>query len=134
MLIMKIYFKISVLILALALLACQSETDNADELKLIVTEFNKKCPQTIDSETRIDGLEFKEPNTITYKYTLLHLNVQVLDTHQFYLVMWPGLLSTIKVSPEMKKFRDNTTTIEYLYKDKNNLPVYLFKITPKDYK
>jgi len=131
---MKLYIKIFCLLTCLSLLACESETQNADELKQIVFEFNKKCPQVIDSETRIDGLEFEDPNTLTYKYTLVNLNVQTLDTHQFYIAMWPGLLSTIKVSAEMKKLRDNDATIVYDYKDKSGKPVYVFKITPKDYK
>lgn len=131
---MKSIFKILCLLTCLSFFACESPTQNADELKQIVFEFNKKCPQVIDSETRIDGLEFKDPNTLTYKYTLVNLNVQTLDTHQFYIAMWPGLLSTIKVSAEMKKLRDNDATIEYDYKDKSGKPVYVFKITPKDYK
>ena len=131
---MKRYFKILTLLLCTLLMACEDPTANTEELKQIVADFNQKCPQTLDSETRIDGLEFKEPNTLTYKYTLLNLNVLTLDTHQFYIAMWPGLLSTIKVSAEMKKLRDNDATIEYDYRDKAGKPVYLFKIAPKDYK
>jgi hypothetical protein len=112
---------------------CGEQTNSAEELSNIVTELNKKCPQVIDSETRLDGLAFKAPNTLVYNYTLLNINVHLLDTHQFYLAMWPGLLSTIKISSEMKKLRDNNATIEYAYQDKLKQPVYVFKITPKDY-
>lgn len=132
---MKLSFKtICLLFFVLAFAQCANETDSTEELQGIVTEFNKKCPQMIDSETRIDALEFKEPNTLTYKYSLINLNAMNVDTHQFYLAMWPGLLSTIKISPEMKKLRDNNATIEYYYQDKSKKFIYLFKILPKDYK
>jgi len=112
---------------------CKSGEQNAKELSTIVDELNKKCPQVIDSETRLDGLEFKQPNTLVYKYTLLNLNVQQLDTHQFYLAMWPGLLSTIKVSKEMQELRNNKAIIQYSYRDKAQQPVYVFTIRPEDY-
>ena len=88
----------------------------------------------IDSETRLDGIRVLKPNTIVYKYTLVNLLAENLDTAKFYTAMWPGLLSTIKISPDMKSLRETNTEFQYDYKDKNNKGVYLFKILPKDYK
>lgn len=88
----------------------------------------------IDSETRLDGIEVKAPNTLVYKYTLINLLAQSVDTVQFYRLLWPGIISTIKLSGEMKKLRDANTTIEYLYQDKNNAPIYTFRIGADAYK
>lgn len=87
----------------------------------------------LDSETRIDKVELKEPNTIVYKYTLVNLLAENMDTLKFYNAMWPGLLSYIRVSDEMKSLRNSGGSIEYCYSDKKNKEVYRFKITPKDY-
>lgn len=131
---MKYLIAIASVFILLLFAQCKSGEQNAKELSAIVDELNKKCPQVIDSETRLDGLELKQPNTLVYKFTLLNLNVQQLDTHQFYLAMWPGLLSTIKVSKEMQELRDNKATIQYAYRDKAQQSVYVFTIHPEDYK
>src|SRR5437879_584974 len=73
------------------------------DLEKSASMINQKCPQMIDSETRIDAVEVKEHTTLVYRYTLVNLSVANVDTHNFYLAMWPGLLSTVKVSREMEK-------------------------------
>ncbi len=111
---------------------CQ-ESNNQADLKKIVEDINKKSPKMIDSETKFDGLEFNEPNKIIYKFTLINLSVQNVDTTKFKLALWPGILSAIKISSEMKKLRNNQTNIDYLYLDKYKRHIYTFKISPKDY-
>jgi hypothetical protein len=113
--------------------ACTDEQLFINDLKKISEDVNKKCPQMIDSETRLDGINVEEPNTLVYNYTLVNAEVSDADTHQFYLSMWPGLISYIKVSKEMQKLRDNQTIIHYMYKNKYNKIFYRFKIYPKDY-
>lgn len=119
-------------------LACNScadrVTENMKELSQIADQINEECPKMLDSETRFDGIDVKEPNTLVYRYTLVNLVTQNIDTSEFYRAMWPGLISNIKVSPEMKKLRENNTSIEYFYGDKSGKPVYTFKIEPEDYK
>lgn len=106
---------------------------NMENLSEVAKAINEKCPQMLDSETRLDGIEVKDPNTLVYRYTLVNLLAANLDTAQFYRAMWPGLISNVKVSPEMKKLRENNTTIEYYYQDKTNKPVYIFRMGPSDY-
>jgi hypothetical protein len=112
---------------------CATESSGGATLEEIAREFNKKCPQMIDSETKIDGIEIKEPNTIVYNYTLVNLFKQKVDTAEFNKALRPGLISVIKLSPEMKKLRDNNTNFEYAYYDKLHTFIYLFKILPTDY-
>lgn len=123
---------IFIFIIIFSLSNCQ-ESNNKDELKQIVYDLNKKCPKMIDSETKFEGIEFTEPNKIIYKFTLINLSVQNVDTTQFKLALWPGILSTVKVSSEMKKLRDNQTNIDYLYLDKYKRHIYTFKIVPENY-
>lgn len=113
--------------------ACDINSDNEVNLAKIANEFNKKCPQMIDSETRIDRIDITEPNTIIYKYTLINLPAKNVDTIEFKKALFPGIISIIKLSPEMKPLRENATNFEYQYSDKSNIPIYTFKIFPKDY-
>lgn len=112
---------------------CATESIGGATLEEIAREFNKKCPQMIDSETKIDGIEIKEPNTIIYNYTLVNIIKQRVDTVEFNKQLRPGLISVIKLSPEMKKLRDINTNFEYAYYDKSHAFIYLFKISPLDY-
>lgn len=114
--------------------SCTSpEVSYIEELRGIANQINLKCPQLIDSETRLDGIEVTDPNTLIYKYTLVHLKVADIDTPVFKKALWPGLLSSVKISADMKKIRDNNTTLHYTYKDSTNQPVCTVIITPKDY-
>ncbi|MEI6020292.1 MAG: hypothetical protein WCR21_04125 [Bacteroidota bacterium] len=120
--------------LLFSLTSCSDEQLFLDDLRQIAKDVNNKCPRMVDSETRLDGIEIKEPNTLVYRYTLVNANLLPSDTHQFYLSMWPGLISFIKLSKEMEKLRENATAIHYEYRDKSNKVFYTFKIEAKDYK
>jgi len=88
----------------------------------------------IDSETRIDAIEIKEPNTILYKYTLVNVNVESVDTILFNAALRPGIINTLKTNPDLKDLRDVKANFEYYYKDKKNKFIYSFIVTEKDYK
>lgn len=107
--------------------------EHQKDLARIAEEINEKCPQMLDSETRIEGIEVKDPNTLIYHYTLIHIEKKNVDTNQFYRMLWPGIISNIKTSIEMKKLRENNTLIEYLYLDKSKDTIYLFRIGPEKY-
>jgi len=124
--------KINISFLLFLFSSCNIFVKNND-LKQIVDDLNKKCPKMIDSETKFEGIEFIEPNKIIYKFTLINLSVLNFDTNQFKLALWPGILSTVKISSEMKKLRDNQTNIDYLYLDKYKRHIYTFKIVPENY-
>lgn len=123
---------ISILLMSFAV-GCTQLSPEA-RMEKDVAGINEKCPTMIDSETRLDGIDIVKPNTIIYKYTLVNLNVQYLDTQGFRSAMWPGILGTIKINPAMQKLRDNNTTIQYSYRDKDGRTAYIFTITPQHYK
>ncbi len=125
--------KIAILLLALNFLSCNILQGEDKSMEDQIAAINKKCPQMLDSETRIDKVELKVPNTIVYRYTLVNLLAENVDTLKFYKMLWPGLLSYIKVSDEMKNLRNSGSSVEYCYSDKKNKEVYRFKIGPKDY-
>ena len=112
------------------LFSCSGRSD----LEILVEEANKDYPARIDSETRIDNIEVHGENTLRYNYTLLNVLAQNVDTFQFRRALWPGILSMIKLSPDMKKLREAGTTIEYHYNDQQNKPICTFTITPAHYK
>lgn len=109
------------------------EEEHRKDLVRIAEEVNEKCPQMLDSETRLEGIEVKDPNILVYHYALINLEKKNVDTTQFFRMLWPGIISNIKTSAEMKKLRENNTWIEYLYVDKAKDTIYIFKIGPEEY-
>lgn len=101
-------------------------------LKEAAVEINKDCPMMIDSLTRLDNTEASE-GTFQYNYTLVKAvnGETALDT------LWknlnPSILKTIKTDPEMKVYRENKATLNYIYKDKNGVLLHKYSVTPAMY-
>lgn len=130
---MNLKHQLTLLVFFILLSCTDKEAEHRKDLVRVAEEVNEKCPQMLDSETRIDGIEVKDPNTLVYHYSLINVEKQNVDTFQFYKMLWPGIISNIKTSVEMKKLRENNTVIEYLYLDKAKDTIYLFRIGPEKY-
>jgi hypothetical protein len=128
------YCKLSLAFIILIFTHCGPATPPERPLQEIAAEYNKKCPQMIDSETRLDGIEIRDNSVIVYKYTLVNLLAENVDTLEFRRALWPGILSIIKTNPAMQQLRERQTRFEYYYQDKQNHFIYSFKISPTDYK
>jgi hypothetical protein len=127
-------------LLAIAALACVfifcqcTNPESIDKKALkVVTQFNSKCPLMIDAETRMDGIEVKGENTIKYRYTLINLTLEKVDTAKFNVALRPGIIAAIKTDAELAELRRINCSFEYYYNDRDNKFIYSFVITPNDY-
>lgn len=127
-------FNLTLLLFCFLWTGCGDEAAHMKELSSEANAINEKCPRMLDSETRFDGVEVKEPNTVVYRYSLVNVSKVNIDTVLFYRALWPGIISTVKASVEMKKMRDHNTLIEYYYQDRDAKGIYTFRIGPGDYK
>jgi hypothetical protein len=109
------------------------ESSFSDALEKTVYDLNANCPQTIDSETRLDAITYERPLTIVYHYSLTSLVIDPSDSMAFRKAVWPGLVSNIRVSRDMKKLRENDVIFRYTYRDKNKQHVCAIIIKPHDY-
>ena len=115
------------------LLACSAEPSPTEQLQQSLKTVNDKCPQMVDAETRLDAVLFQAPATIIYKYTLVNVQRQRVDTAEFRRALWPGILASVRAGDAMKPFRENLMTMEYHYSDHSNQIIYNFKVSPKEY-
>lgn len=130
---MKKYLALACMILSFVFAGCEPpETIDNKALK-VVSNFNSKCPMMIDKETRMDGIEVKNGNTIVYKYTLINLFASKVDTALFNKALRPGIIETIKTNAELAELKRIKSSFEYYYKDRENKFIYSFVITPEDY-
>lgn len=112
-------------------MSCDSlgEPDLADA----AAQINSGCPRMVDSETRLDAVT-ANGDQLNYHFSLVNVEAARVDTQMFRKAMRPGLLSLLRVSPEMEKLRRDEVTVRYFYTDKNNKHIIAFVFGPEDYK
>ena len=130
---MKFYLVIVYFILGLFFSHCSTPEAIDNKALKVVSQFNDKCPMMIDAETRMDGIEIKASNTISYKYTLINLIAEKVDTAKFNEALRPGIIETIKTNAQLAELRRINSSFEYYYKDRENKFIYSFVIKPSDY-
>jgi hypothetical protein len=123
--------RVIILFVGFFLLTCTDK--KGQDIREIVAKINKKCPVRLDSETRLDSITLPGKKKIVYFYTLVNTSLAKLDTDQFQKDLRPGILSTIRLSPEMKQMREEGYTVVYQYTDGYHKPVSTIKIVPADY-
>lgn len=106
----------------------------ADYLQKVSDETNKKCPMTIDKNTRLDNTLVLSGNTIQYNYTLVNFEKGSADIELIEKEFTKILLNDVRTNPGLKIFRDRNITMSYYYKDMNGDFVYNYKVTPDMYK
>lgn len=104
------------------------------QLVAVASEINKKCPMTIDAETRLDTTVALPGNKFQYMYTLVNFKKDQIDVDTLKKTMRPSILNTIKTNPDLKTFRDNNVTMIYNYRDKNGVTVMQLEYMSSDYK
>lgn len=132
------FFKIILAFLPFFISACNSEQDNDKdrfnkELTAAANEVNKSCPIMVDGETRLDNAMALPGNTFAYYYTLVNVEVGMLDTTQVKEILAPSIKAMIKTSPDMESMRKTGCNFKYTYRDKGGNYLFAINVTPADY-
>ncbi len=99
----------------------------------IASELNKTCPVMVDAETRLDNTVALPDNVFQYNYTLVNMEKSSVDTMAIKNFLVPTVKNFVKTNPQMKYQRDHKTTLNYYYKDRVGLYLFLISITPDQY-
>ncbi len=104
------------------------------QLMTLASELNKSYPIMVDAQTQLDSSLALPNNIFQYNYTFVNIETATVDTNEFKDYMEPNILEQVKTNIQVKYFRDNNVTLNYLYRDKNGQYVALITITPEMYK
>lgn len=88
----------------------------------------------VDSETRLDNVDFLHPNTFQYNYTLVNLEKEAVDTLAVKEYLEPYFTDLIRENPAMKDMKEKEVIINYHYTDKSGNYLFLISILPDQYK
>jgi len=110
----------------------QTETNIQRELKKVASDINRKSPQQVDEETRLDGAETLPERTFLYKYTLISVTQEEVALSLLEEHVRPEIVKAYRTHPEMKYLRDNAVNLIYRYVDKDGKPIGDLTVGPKD--
>ncbi|MEP7128476.1 MAG: hypothetical protein ABI729_06395 [Chitinophagales bacterium] len=82
-------------------------------------EINKKCPIMVDSITRFDNTVALTNNVFQFNYTITNADKLNYDTIQLQNAVRSLTQSALKTDSKYKLYRDNNTTLSFVYHDKN---------------
>lgn len=115
----------------------ESPNVNSADLQTLLndaaSELNKSCPMMVDKITRLDNAMVMPNNEFQYNYTLINSEEGDVDINALETNLRPVLENMIHTNPDLKFFRDNNTTMSYVYNDKNGIFLLKIDIHPDEY-
>jgi len=104
------------------------------ELHQTVEELNKITPLKVDEFTRLDSVSSFKRKSLTYYYTLLQVNKSEVNIDSIKNYLKPNIIKSVKNSNELKVYKKNNISMNYLYYDLNGEFITAIEVTPELYK
>jgi len=102
----------------------EGQAKQLDDVLLKVSEYmNKRMPEAIDTETRLDRVSAEPGAHFSYHYTLLASNSSEIDKTSFAATIRSQLKSKLCDSAQIRSFFNHGVTVGYLYQGKDGLPI-----------
>jgi hypothetical protein len=109
------------------------ENVNLDETLVKLSDrLNRKMPQTIDADTRLDKVSAEPGHQFAYHLTILSARSSELNTSAFYKSFRPTLQKRVCAAEELKVFFRNRVTVAYAYQGKDGQDIGKLAFSPKD--
>jgi hypothetical protein len=89
----------------------------------VSTYMNKRMPEAIDQDTRLDRVSAEPGSHFSYHYTLLKSESADIDRAKFDSMIRPQLKSRLCNSTQIRSFFGHGVTVSYLYRSKDGVPV-----------
>ncbi|GGF70102.1 hypothetical protein [Wenyingzhuangia marina] len=107
--------------------------DLETELNNVAIQLNKQTPMQVDEFTRLDSASSKGATNLMYYYTIMNLDKSEVNLDTVNKYIRPSIIENVKTSPDLKVYRDNNITMDYIYFDKNGEFVIKLAVTPELY-
>lgn len=106
--------------------------DLDDTLSKMSEKMNRKMPQEVDPDTRLDKVSAEPGHQFAYHYTMLNVSSKELKTASFYKAFRPMLQKKVCASDDLKMFFRNRVTVAYVYQGKDGHAIGKLAFSPKD--
>jgi hypothetical protein len=125
-----------VFVIALILLAQHFYFQNkmvGDEIAPLVANYNSACPMMISDDIRMESVNSLPDNTVQYDFTLVRVIKENIDVKALKTSVEKEILNSSKTNPSLEAFRNNNTTVVYIYRDNNQKMLFKVVLTPELY-
>lgn len=103
------------------------------KLSEMASSLNASTPVMLDPYTRFDGASVTEDNVFQYTYSILNTSDAWQMVNSAIQSMLPEMKKMFSENPDLRIFKENKVTIEYIYKDASGKVIRSQKIMPEDY-
>lgn len=104
-----------------------------DEITPLVANYNSACPMMISDDIRMESVNSLPDNTVQYDFTLVRVIKENIDVKALNKSVEKEILSSSKTNPSLEAFRDNNSTVVYVYRDNNQKMLFKVVLTPEMY-
>lgn len=99
----------------------------------MATELNESAPVMLDQFTRFEEASVSSDNIFRYHYTVLHTHNPDSLLENRLQSLRENILSLLSTNADLRIFRENDVTIEYIYSDEDHRNIRTIRINPEDY-
>lgn len=130
----KIIFVVSIVFFSLILIQCNSN-DKALNKKLqeMAVNLNQSAPVMLDQFTRFEEASVTPGNIFCYRYTVLNTSNPDSLVENGLRLLKQNIGKEYSLNADLRIFKENNVTIEYVYNDENGRTIRSLQITPEDY-
>ena len=96
--------------------------------------INSRCPEMVDSESRLDSVLLSDGEQLTYYYTLLERDKININPSAFNAYLLPGIIDNIRTNPDLRMHRDSSVTMVFNYRDRQGEFITEFLVGPQRYR
>lgn len=130
----KIIFILSIVFLSLSFIQCNSnEKALTKKLEEMAVNLNASAPVMLDQYTRFEEASVIQGNIFRYRYTVLNTSNPDSLVENGLQSLKENIGKEFSSNPDLRIFKENNVTIEYVYNDENGRTIRSLQITPKDY-
>ncbi|MDR2815425.1 MAG: hypothetical protein LBB62_01810 [Proteiniphilum sp.] len=129
----KIIFILSLVSLFLFIQCTSNEKALNKKLEDMAINLNESAPVMLDRFTRFERASVTSGNIFRYSYTVLNTSNPDSLVRNGLQALKENIGKEFSSNPDLRIFKENNVTIEYVYNDENGRTIRSLQITPKDY-
>lgn len=130
----KIFLLLTPFFLALLFSQCNSnEKMLSKKLNEMAANLNESAPVMLDKYTRFEGASVTPENIFRYTYTVVNTTNPDSLVQNGLQTLRNSIGKKFATNEDLRIFKVNKVTIEYIYNDENGRTIRSILITPDDY-
>jgi hypothetical protein len=96
--------------------------------------INDRCPEVVDSETRLDSVLLSQEDQLIYYYSLPNMDGSGINPSAFTAFLLTEIIDNVRTNPDLRMHRDSSITFVFNYRGRNGELITEFSVAPERYR